>query len=170
MRFLIGVLFCMIGLVSSAQHYKLGDTLPVIQTPTFKLDSVLDKPMLMVFWASWNPASMEMLETVKSHYYTINPVKRGVEQTRMYMVDFSIDQQQGPYQITLKRENLPWKTHVCDFEGWESELVYQFKITQIPSVWVIDEHRCIIACNPDPKQLRNMLLRIVKEEQAILSN
>lgn len=167
-------LFCLTCCLftTKAQTLAIGDTLPTMEWQTnigsYKLDSVLPRPLVIVVWASWNPASIEILEAVKQQYAFVNPVKRGVEEKNMDFLDISLDLNADIHNLTIKRENLPWLAHLADYKGWESELVTQLKLVKLPTVLFINQNRTIFIVDPDVKQLRNIFSNI--KQNMSLSN
>lgn len=149
-----------------------GDTLPVFEAQTvngtFKLDSVLPRPLVLVFWASWNEPSLQLLEELKQQYSFINPTKRGIQQEFIDVVDISLDTRPDVHRITVKREDWPWEKHVADFKGWESDVVNLLHVQKIPTVLIIDEKRKVLVVDPEMKQLRNVLSNI--KMNTVLSN
>lgn len=145
---------------------KPGDTLPYFSSQTilnqpFNLDTTLSTPTLLFFWASWNTNSLQLLQELKQNYLSVNPIKRGKQQLNIQFIDVSLDQDSEMLHAALKRENLPWPTHLVENKGWESDLIHQLNLNKIPTLVVIDSSRKIILCDPDPKLIKNYLSNIV---------
>lgn len=143
---------------------EAGDTIPVFDAQAtngqYQLDSVLPRPLVIVFWASWNEPSLQLLEELKQQYSFINPTKRGIIQEFIDVIDISIDTKPDAHRITLKREDWPWETHITDFKGWESDVVGLLHIQKVPTMLIIDERRKVLVVDPEMKQLRNVLSNI----------
>lgn len=164
-------LFC--GLLVKAQSpatLKLSDTVPVFESlnqdaQPFVLDTVLKRPLVLLFWASWNDASRQLISELKQAYPAVNPVKRAKLQLNIDVIDFCIDTKQDLHQLVLKRENFPWPVHLADYKGWESEIINLLRIQKVPTLIILDQNRKVIVADPDIKQLRNTLLNITVNEQ-----
>ncbi len=155
-------------MVAKAQNpvtLKLSDTVPVFETlnqdaQAFVLDTTLKRPLVLLFWASWNEASRQLISELKQAYPAINPVKRAKLQLNIDVIDFCMDTKQDLHQLALKRENFPWPVHLADYKGWESEVINLLKIQKVPTLLIVDETRKIIVIDPDMKQLRSTLSNI----------
>lgn len=160
--------FFLCTLLAKAQNpvtLKLSDTVPVFETlnqdaQPFVLDTMLQRPLVLLFWASWNEPSRQLINELKQAYPVINPVKRAKLQLNIDVIDFCIDTKQDLHQLVLKRENFPWPVHLADYKGWESEIINQLKIQKVPTLLILDENRRIIVADPDIKQLRSTLSNI----------
>lgn len=144
------------------KSYKVGDTLPIFTSQThegaaFKLDTILPRTTLVVFWASWNTPSMQLLNEIKQQYAFVNPTRRGVLNQNVDVVDVCLDQRREVYNIVLKREDWPWETHLYDGLGWESDVVKALNLKIIPTIFLVNQYRKIIQMNPEVSQIRSML-------------
>lgn len=158
------------GFTGKAQSLQVGDTLPVFETfaenaEPFVLDTALARPLVILFWTTWNEPSRQLLDELKQAYVAINPVKRAQLQLTIDFIDFCMDTRQDMHEIVLKRENLPWKTHLADYKGWESDLISLLGIRKLPTLLIIDEHRRVLVVDPDIKQIRSILSNIKVNEQ-----
>lgn len=150
------------GFFSANAQIVVGDTIPpytftLSNGNSFKLDSVLNRTTIILFWATWNPASIELLQELKDQYSFINPIKKGARVMNIDVIDISIDTDQLLHAINLKREHLPWSVHLADYKGWESTDINYFKITKIPTLIILNENRKVIIMDIEPKQLRSVL-------------
>jgi hypothetical protein len=123
---------------------------------------------VLVFWATWNEASRQLIDEVRQVYPSLNPVKRARLQQNVDVVDFCLDTKPDLHSIVMKRENYPWQVHLADYKGWESELVNKLGIQRIPALVIIDEQRRVLVIDPDIKQVRNVLSNMKVNQQ--LSN
>lgn len=159
---MIGVLTSVSFSVTAQHTFVVGDTLPVFIAEThlkqtYTLDTVLERPMLLVVWASWNEPSMSILEEINQQYAFVNPTRRGVFYHNIDVVDIAMDLRENMYQVTLKREEWPWNTHLLANKGWETDLILTLKVNRIPTVFLVDKHRKILAIDPEVKQIRSLL-------------
>jgi thiol-disulfide isomerase/thioredoxin len=149
-----------------AQTIKIGDTIPTFKTTTyngeeFSIDSTLEHTTIFLFWATWNVPSLQLMEEIKEQYQFVNPVKRGVKQINIDVIDFCIDANKELYLASLKRENLPWPIHFNDYKGWESDLMNMLNIRKIPTMLIVNVKRQIIIIDVETKQLRNVLSNLI---------
>ena len=162
---LISIAFLVSNQISAQRVLHLSDTFPVFQLPTttgetYSNDSTLQYPTIYVFWASWNLASLELLDEIKQHYHVINPTRRGIKQIFIDVVDISIDTKPDLHRIAVKREGWPWEQHLIDYKGWESSVLNNLGITKIPTLIIVEKNKKIIVIDPDINQLRNTLSNI----------
>jgi len=171
----VKLLCVLIGLIAKSAigqvNLNAGDTFPLFVTTTvngqqYALDSNLNTPLVICFWASWNAPSVQILNELKQHFIFINPVKKGKQQENIQFVDFALDTEQEILAAAIKRFELPWPNHLGDFKGWESELVHHIQLKKIPALYIIAPNRKILVKDPDLKTLKNILSNI-KLNQAL---
>lgn len=148
------------------QTFKVNDTIPVFKSNTsngssYSLDSVLSHPTVIFCWATWNDPSLQLLEVLNEVYTELNPVKRGVQQQRFQIIDFSIDTNNELFRIFLTQQKLVWQTHLIDYKSWESDLCTVLKLQKIPTLLIIDTNRKVIAVDVDIKQLKTTLSNLI---------
>lgn len=145
---------------------QIGNLAPNISLPnpdgTFiDLYSLRGQVVLLDFWASWcGPCRMENPNLVKTYNeYTDKNFTIGKGFT-IYSV--SIDNNKANWLTAIQRDNLLWKAHVNDSQGWYSSYIMMYKVQGIPSNFLIDENGIIIATNLRGQQLDNVLKQFVK--------
>ncbi|MDR1667192.1 MAG: AhpC/TSA family protein [Bacteroidales bacterium] len=122
--------------------YMLGQEAPEIALPsntgkTEKLTSLRGKYVLLNFWASWNPPSREnnrKLVQIFDQYRN-----RG-----FHIFQVSLDNSKAAWNKAIREDGLTWK-HVCDFKYWDSEVVKEYNIENLPASFLIDTEGTIIA-------------------------
>jgi peroxiredoxin len=122
--------------------YMLGQNAPEIALPSLsgkieKLSARQGKYVLLDFWASWNPTSREynkILVDAFEHYHA-----KGFD---IYQV--SLDQTKIAWEKAIKEDHLTW-TNVCDFKYYDSDVVKQYNIDNLPANFLIDNEGTIIA-------------------------
>jgi thiol-disulfide isomerase/thioredoxin len=146
--------------LAASQKLAIGTMAPEISmnTPdgnTLPLSSLKGKIILIDFWASWcGPCRAENPNVVKA--YNIYKAK-GFD---IYSV--SLDQDPNKWMAAIKADNLMWKNHVSDLQGWKSPVVALYKFNSIPSNVLIDTEGKIIAKDLRGEDLEKKLAELFK--------
>lgn len=152
--------------VFAQQTFKANDTIPVFNSNTstggiYVFDSILSHPSVIICWATWNEPSLQLLETLNEVYAELNPIKRGVQQQQFHVIDFSIDTNKDLYTVFFAQHKVFWQTHLIDFNGWESDVTTVLKLQKIPTIFIVDTNRKVLAVDVDIKQLKSTLSNII---------
>ncbi len=127
------------------QLFKNGTPLPDIsgQNPegkTLSLSSLKGKVVLVDFWASWcAPCRAENPNVVRIYHKFKD---KGFD-----VFSYSLDEKKDKWVEAIKKDGLTWPMHVSSLKGWQSDVCAQFKITSIPSSYLIDRNGNVIAFN-----------------------
>ena len=130
---------------------KIGDKAPelVYNNPKgeeLKLSQVKNKIVLIDFWASWcAPCRREnpnIVSAYKKHKDTRFKEGNGFE-----IFSVSLDKSAESWIKAINQDELFWKYHVSDLEGWNSEGAKIYNIRSIPSNVIINSKGIIIAKN-----------------------
>jgi peroxiredoxin len=128
---------------------------------TLNLDSLHGNIVLIDFWASWNVPSRRNNLTTKKLYEKYRAAS--LRKKRKFMViQISLDTRQDLLQSAISKDNLYWKTHVCDFLGWKSPYVSLFNLRRIPTNFLIDTSGTIVAKDVWEGELDNQLNRLMQ--------
>ncbi len=138
------------------QGYQAPEVaLPAINGDTVKLSSLRGKVVLLDFWASWcGPCRVSNKNLVKLYPKF---KEKGFE-----ILGVSIDEDKKDWQTAVKRDKISW-LQVNDNGGWESLTAIQWRISAIPTSYLIDKDGTLIAMDLEGKELERALKEILGE-------
>jgi peroxiredoxin len=155
------LLFCVFGTHAQNRKLSIGDTLPNFAyqgqfSKDYNLKELKGSFVLVNFWATWNQESRAMQFDYVDIYarYKDRKFKKG---RKFYILSVSIDDGIEVYTTAIKKDNLPWKTHLCDFQGWNSPIVKLCAVETIPANYLLDPNGIIIAKNIKRDALEEIL-------------
>jgi thiol-disulfide isomerase/thioredoxin len=148
-----------------AEGLNLGNRAPDIEMrnpegKAIKLSSLRGQLVLIDFWASWcGPCRYENPHVVRA-YETYKDVKfKGGKGFTIFSV--SLDANPEAWKNAITKDNLSWKYHVSDLQGWNNAAAARYNVVSIPSNFLVNEKGVIIK-----KNLRGAELMQALEELA----
>ena len=124
-------------------------TLLTPEGDSLSLYSVKAKVKVLDFWASWcgpcraeNPNVVALYQKYKD---------KGLE-----ILSVSLDSKREPWVKAIREDGLTWK-HVSDLQGWKCSAAQRYKISAVPSIFVLDSDNRIVGSFLRGKQLEQML-------------
>ena len=115
------------------------------------LSSLRGQYVLLDFWASWCKPCRAENPNVRAAYDEFKGKGAGFT---VYAV--SLDDNRAKWVQAVQQDALPW-THVSDLVGWQSPAAKTYKVTAIPSSWLVDPAGRIVAKNLRGKELSQEL-------------
>ncbi|MCX7697597.1 MAG: TlpA family protein disulfide reductase [Bacteroidales bacterium] len=147
--------------VASSKKTAIGSKAPDIELPTpegkkLSLYSLTGKIFIIDFWASWcgpcrkeNPNMVKLYEEFKDKGLVIFGV--------------SLDSDSLSWVRAIQVDKLNWY-HVSDLKKWNSSAAKLYGVNSIPSTFILDENKIIIAKNLRGEQLRQFIAQKLKSQ------
>jgi peroxiredoxin len=132
----------------------IGRPLPSLKMQDLKgdtliIDFIMQKPVLVLFWSTWNPYSVKQLELINDFYSTPDAQKFVV-----VSVALDTDEMKLKDFVTVHNITVPV---VCDLKYWDSELIGRYAVRQIPSTLLSNKEGLIVAKDIFDTELSNQL-------------
>ncbi len=119
-----------------------------------KLSDLRGKYVLVDFWASWCvPCRKENPNVVKAY--------RDYNDKGFEIVGISLDTKKDLWLKAIEKDSLTW-SHVSDLKGWESGVVKEFGVTEVPTNFLVDRNGKVIANNLREEPLHEKLKELFK--------
>ncbi|MBN1118248.1 MAG: AhpC/TSA family protein [Bacteroidales bacterium] len=143
------------------EHKKFSDKIysPGMKAPAFKAlsisgDSILlsdfkNKPVVYLFFASWNSPSAQEVKELNELYEQYR--YRGLK-----IVGISFDTLEEKLLAFAGSTNIKFPI-ICDYKYWESELVKQFGIRAIPEIILLDKNHIVFSREIKASELKQIL-------------
>jgi peroxiredoxin len=132
-----------VGIGSIAPNFALPDT----ANRLIRLSSYRGKYVLLDFWASWCPICREAAPGVLKAY-------NSYRNNKFSILSVSLDKpgDRRKWLEAIHHDGLRW-TQVSDLQFWKSPVVSLYKLTALPSNFLIDPNGKIIARDLDSDEL-----------------
>lgn len=102
-----------------------------------KLDKIISKKILIVFYASWCPHCQVLIPKLKEYLDTVhNP--------DLKILAISLDTKRADWINFIKRNNLKW-INISDLKGWDGKAALDYYLYATPTMYLIDKNKKIIA-------------------------
>ena len=106
---------------------------------SIRLESYTGKYFLLTFAASW-------CETCEKDNDELALLHKEVKRDQLEMLTISLDEDSAAWRNVVKDKKLVWN-QVVDTDGWSSDMVSLYNITEIPSNILIDKESIIVGRN-----------------------
>ncbi|MEO1435389.1 MAG: TlpA disulfide reductase family protein [Bacteroidota bacterium] len=132
-----------------------GDQCPDIkmQTPEGQfatLSALNSKITLINFWASWDEVCKE------NNCYVFLPIYEKYKDLGFEIYGIGLDKDKATWIQSIEEDELPW-IQVSDLKGWDSPIVEQLDVNQLPTYVLVDQDLNIIGRDLDPLELDQTL-------------
>lgn len=133
------------ALGAKAPDFMLHD----IKNDTIRLNSFKGKYFLLTFAASWCEPCNKNNEDLVSLYKDLN-------QKQFTMLTVSLDEDSAAWKNVVKDKKMLWY-QVIDTNGWGSNMVSKYNVTEIPSNLLIDKESIIVGKNLPADSIKKII-------------
>lgn len=147
--------------IESLKNYKKNQSILSLmgfdkKGESMKWSEVKDKHILLNFWASWHPQSITERDSLKS-------VLKEFKQEDLVVYNVSLDMDKDAWIKALDEETDLWK-HICDFKGWQSAVVRNQNINQLPYNIILSPTKRILHRNLPKDEIEEKLKQLIKDK------
>ena len=153
----------LLDLIQEEEKISIGKTIPYVNLPNAKgtqisRTSFKDKYLLIHFWASWDPQSMEANATLRRIY-------KKEEKNKLFALwGISLDIDRKEWEEAIKRDTLRWEQS-CDFSGWNTAPIKQLAIQALPANLFLSPSGKIEGKNMSEEDIKKKLEEIEQKEK-----
>lgn len=116
-----------------------------------------DKYILVDFWASWHPESVAEQDSLEK-------VLKALKKEDFIIYSISLDMDKEAWLKAAKKDTLQWR-QVCDFKGWNNQLVKNQNIRDLPANLLLDKNKRIINRNIRGQELIDKVKENIKRDK-----
>ena len=155
----------LLDLIQEEEKVSVGKTIPYVNLPNTKgtqisRTSFKDKYLLIHFWASWDPQSMEANAALRRIY-------KKEEKNKLFALwGISLDIDRKEWEEAIKRDTLKWEQS-CDFSGWNTAPIKQLAIQALPANLFLSPSGKIEGKNMSEEDIKKKLEEIEQKEKGI---
>jgi thiol-disulfide isomerase/thioredoxin len=128
-----------LGIGNLAPELKFNDP----NGKSIALSDLRGQMVLIDFWASWcGPCRKENPNIVKTYKQFKDKSFENGEGLTIYSV--SLDKSKASWQNAIMQDRLAWPNHVSDLKYWQSEAAQIYRVSSIPTAYLIDGNGIIV--------------------------
>lgn len=124
----------------------------VIKWPTTRNDYIL-----LDFWASWSSESVAEQDSLVN-------VLKALKKEDFLIFSVSLDLDKEAWLKASDRDTTQWR-QVCDFKGWNNNIIKSQGIYALPSNLLLDKSKRIVAKNIRGKELIDKVKELIKKDK-----
>ena len=123
----------------------------------FKMSSLIGSAKIIVldFWASWCPDCRKENPNLVKIYNEFKD--KGLD-----IVSISLDTDEVAWKKAIADDNLTWKNHVSDLQGWRNAVAEQYTIAFIPQNLILDSNGIILEKNLSGDKMKDFISSYLK--------
>ena len=119
---------------------------------TVKLSDFKGKYLLLDFWASWCRPCRAKMKELKAVYPQLQ--KKGIT-----VCSISLDDKRDQWEKATREDGIVW-ANTCDLKAFKNnEIATAYKVTNVPTLFVIDPNGVIVNQNPSIEDLLKLELK-----------
>jgi peroxiredoxin len=121
---------------------------------TITYDGTRKRPVVLIFWASWNKYSVDEL-------LALNAYKQSPGAGNIDIISLSLDTSPEKLREFIDSNQLMLPV-ICDYHYWDSDIPGRYAIKQIPSTLITNREGIVIARNLFSDELMNQINEIAR--------
>lgn len=125
-----------------------------INGDTVKVGLKYNIPVVLFFWASWNPFSTEQL-------LALNDYAKQNQSNKITIITVSLDTSEKELNTFLSSNNIMLPV-ICDYAYWDSDIVGRYAVKRIPSSIISSRQGLIVGIDIFEEELYNRITELVK--------
>ncbi len=141
--------------------FRNGEDIPAFTATlkdgsTFELSSLKGQFVLLDFWGSWcGPCRRENPELVDLYNKFRNAEFK--KASGFEVVSIGVETNADSWMNAIQKDRLIWPYHILQGDRFQSPIVKQFGVREIPTKYLLNEKGQIIAVNPGIKLVDKLL-------------
>jgi thiol-disulfide isomerase/thioredoxin len=160
------IIALLLGLLGLWYWYKqpkfvIGETAPDFTFKTLtgeakRLAEFRGKYVLLHFWGSWcGPCRRENPQVVKLYnQYHTETFRDGFG---LEVISIGMETNPEPWRKAILKDGLTWVNHYTDLQRLDGLIAKQYRVTEIPTTYLLDPKGVILGVNFTPEQLEKLL-------------
>ncbi len=121
-------------------------------------NDVKNKYVLLNFWASWDDKSRIVQDSLVS-------IQKALKKEKFVIISLSLDMDKQEWlKAIADRDTTQWK-QLCDFKGWNNEIVKQQGITRLPANVLINPNRRVVGNDLYGEELVDKVKSLIKQDE-----
>ena len=172
MNKILNILLVLLVIGYAAYHfykkpkYINGETAPqfsaqMIDGTEFSLSDMKGKYVLLDFWGSWcgpcrreNPSIVKLYDKFNGKTFT--------DASGFEVISVAIENNEARMKKAIAKDNLKWKYHIPQLDRFDSPIVIQYGVNEIPTKYLINPEGYIMGVNQSATEIERLLSERLK--------